>query len=216
MEKPTLIYVYDAICSWCYAIEKEVKQVIEHYGDQLDYQIVSGGMFIGENKAKFNTVFPSGNFRNGYQRVIDYGGVSITENYFGGLIEKENYELNSEKPAAAFSVFKLQHPNDALAHINFITTLQQQIYIDGKNPNSDEFYEELAPKVGMDAKTFLEQMIEEKYVKDSFDDFKFSRELGVNSYPQVFLKTPADEYYQIVKGYNTASELTRVIESIVK
>lgn len=43
-----LVYVYDALCPWCYAFTPVVDELRRHYGDRLDHEVLSGGMVRGD------------------------------------------------------------------------------------------------------------------------------------------------------------------------
>ncbi|MEI9933445.1 MAG: thioredoxin domain-containing protein [Ferruginibacter sp.] len=48
MTKPILIYCYDAYCGWCYGFSPVIKKIAQQYQKELDIEVLSGGMLIGE------------------------------------------------------------------------------------------------------------------------------------------------------------------------
>lgn len=44
--KPILVYCYDAYCGWCYGFSRVIKKIYEEYKDQLDFEVLSGGMIL--------------------------------------------------------------------------------------------------------------------------------------------------------------------------
>ncbi|MFW5658939.1 MAG: hypothetical protein ACOCZ8_03040, partial [Bacteroidota bacterium] len=44
-KKPTMkvIYVYDALCGWCYGFSPNIQQLHDEFGDRVDFEVVSGG-----------------------------------------------------------------------------------------------------------------------------------------------------------------------------
>lgn len=208
---PTIIYVYDGLCSWCYGFDAEMKILQEQLKDEYDFQLVSGGMFVGEER-RIKEILGEG-FRKGYARVIEMSGANITEKYLGGLVEKDNYVVNSEIPATAFSAFKTyaDYPEKAL---EFVTVMQTNMYKEGLNPNEDALYQKTAEHFGINPEEFLQKMKTEDVRKDAHDDFQYTKALQVNGFPQVFLKTTEDKYYLISRGYSKAEHIEDILKSI--
>lgn len=213
MKKSTLIYVYDGLCSWCYAIDKEVKAVQETFSDKLDVQLVSGGMFIGDQRPLILDAFTMSMIRQAYARVSTMGKVIISEKYLDGLIEKENYRLDSEKTAVAYSVYKSMVA-DRKSDLDFVENMQKNMYINGLNPNNELLYHKTAIDMGLGAEDFIQKMNDDSYLEEATRDFMFARELGVNSYPQIILKTPEEKYYLISKGYSDSATMSMRLNNI--
>ncbi|UOE37554.1 DsbA family protein [Chryseobacterium oryzae] len=212
--KPTIIYVYDGLCSWCYGFEKEMQILYDKFQDRYDFQLVSGGMFPAEQNRRIKDILGEG-FREAYARVIEYSGADITEKYLGGLVEKDNYQLNSEKPAQAFSAFKT-YPNKSYRQIEFVTTMQSFMYGEGLNPNEDEMYHKTAEHFEIDADEFIAKMKTDAVLEDVKKDFQYAQALQVTGFPQVFLKTPQDQYYLIARGYDKEDNIAARIAEIEK
>lgn len=209
--KNTIIYVYDGLCSWCYGFDSQMKILQEKLKDEYDFQLVSGGMFVGE--VRHIKEILGENFRLAYSRVIEFSGANISEKYLGGLVEKDNYVVNSEIPATAFSTFKTytDYPEKAL---EFVTVMQTNMYKEGLNPNEDELYKKTAEHFGINSEEFLQKMKTEETRKDAHDDFQYAKALQVNGFPQVFLKTIDEKYYLISRGFSKAENIIEILENI--
>jgi hypothetical protein len=48
MEKPLLVYCYDAYCGWCYGFSKVMTAVAETFKNELNIEVLSGGMILPE------------------------------------------------------------------------------------------------------------------------------------------------------------------------
>ena len=48
MDKPVLIYCYDAYCGWCYGFSPVVKKIADNYKSRLHIEVLSGGMIIND------------------------------------------------------------------------------------------------------------------------------------------------------------------------
>ena len=48
MDKPLLIYCYDAYCGWCYGFSPVISAIADAYKDKLEVEVLSGGMILPE------------------------------------------------------------------------------------------------------------------------------------------------------------------------
>jgi hypothetical protein len=42
-----IIYIYDALCGWCYGFSPVMQQLQEKYAGKLEFEVLSGGMIMG-------------------------------------------------------------------------------------------------------------------------------------------------------------------------
>ena len=47
-----LIYVMDPLCGWCYGNSANTQHLYDTYKNQIDFEILPAGMWIGENARK--------------------------------------------------------------------------------------------------------------------------------------------------------------------
>ena len=79
MEKPTLIYCYDAYCGWCYGFCPVIKKIFDQYKNQLDFEVLSGGMILAE-EAKHISV-TADFIKKAYSVVEEHTGVKFGTDY---------------------------------------------------------------------------------------------------------------------------------------
>ena len=137
--KFSIIYVYDALCGWCYGFSPIIKQVFEKYQTQFDFEVISGGMILGERQGPIGEV--AAYIKGAYKNVEDTTGVKFGENFVNVVLQEGNLYFSSEKPAIALSVFKTIYPKKAIL---FAHDLQSAIYHDGLDLSIDESYIVLA------------------------------------------------------------------------
>src|SRR5690606_754200 len=112
LEKPTIIYIYDAICGWCYGFSPVMKAIYEKYKDKFDFQVLSGGMILGDRVAPISQMRDI--IKGSYKRVEEASGVKFGDAFINGAVEKGTMIMSSEKPSIALSVFKTYLPQDAI------------------------------------------------------------------------------------------------------
>jgi len=205
-----VIYVYDALCGWCYGFSPVITEMEKKYGSHIDFEVVSGGMVTGERIGPIGEV--AGYIKNAYKDVEKATGVEFGEQFLNETLEKGQAIFTSIPPAVAMAVFKTYHPEK---QVDFAAALQKAIYYDGKEPAKYEMYGELASAFGLDSETFIAQMKEAKYQDLAYQDFQKSAELGVRGFPTVFILKDG-RYEQISHGYTPLAAFEKRISVHLK
>lgn len=190
-----VIYVYDALCGWCYGFSPVISQFQDKYKNSLHFEVISGGMIVG------NRIGPIGEVASyiswAYKEVENRTGVKFGDHFLNQTLKKGDATFNSMPLAIALSVFKDIDDKQSIA---FAAALQQAIYYDGMEPEDVEAYGKLALRFGLDPKLFILKMQDPFYKERAEKDFKKSTELQVTGFPTVFVEHD-DTYYKIGSGY---------------
>ena len=189
--KPNMIYIYDALCSWCYGFSPVMLAVYENNRLDFDFEVISGGMILEERVGLVKYM------KGFYQSVEDATGIVFGPGFIHNL-EKGDMDFSSEPTAIALSVFKSLKPERA---IEFIHQLQNSIFFDGKDPNDIDLYRYLAVNFSIDPDLFESKMTELPFKEAANYDFALARQLQVSSYPAVFIQESDSKFYLIARGY---------------
>lgn len=211
MKKYKIIYVYDAHCSWCFAFSDVIKQLEEKFHDQLDFEIISGGMIVGESIGDVSKRIDTNQLLTIYQRIMDMTGAQFGEKYLEKIRSKNVY-ANSEIPAIALSVFKSYNESKA---IEFAHRLQSKMFQEALAVNDDNLYSSIAEEFSIDGAEFLAKMKEPAYEQAARYDFALSRQLQVTGYPQVLVQTDETKFYLIARGYTDFETLSDRVQSVL-
>lgn len=206
--KPKIIYVYDALCGWCYGFSPVIKSVYERYQDRFDFEVISGGMILGTRTGPIGAVAPY--IKTAYHTVEEVTGIIFGEGFLRE-VEKGDMILDSEKPAIALSVFKIYYPDKAIL---FAHDIQNCINFDGREPNDEEMYRYLAVNFGIDPDEFIHRMHEEEFKQSAFYDFALAKQLQVSGYPAAFIQSADNHFYMIAKGFTPLQDLEARIEKV--
>jgi putative protein-disulfide isomerase len=193
-----ILYVYDALCGWCYGFSVVMNQFQQKYKDSLDFEVISGGMITGERIGPIGEV--ASYISKAYKDVENATGVKFGEKFLNTTLAKGEAIFTSIPPAIALSVFKSLNPENS---IQFASALQRAIYFDGIEPENLEAYGQIASVAsafGIDGDVFVSKMKDPLYRKHAEEDFKKSIRLGVSGFPSVFVANE-DRYYKIGSGY---------------
>jgi len=200
-----VIYVYDALCGWCYGFSPVITQMEKKYGSQLDFEVISGGMITGNRIGPIGEV--AGYIKTAYKDVESATGVEFGEAFLHETLEDGGAIFTSIPPAIAMAVFKSHKPDK---QVDFAAALQKAIYFEGKEPNELSTYGELAKTFGLDSAAFIAQMKKPEYEALANKEFQMAASLGVRGFPTVLILKDG-QYEQISHGYMPLSTFEKRI-----
>ncbi len=210
---PILIYCYDTYCGWCYGFSPVMLEIADEYRDQLDIEVLSGGMMIGEQKMPIEKIAPF--IQGAYKRVEELTGRKFGEDFLWHINnpDKSDWVMNSEKPAIALCIFKELFPDKQLA---FASDMQYALKYEGRDLDDDEAYLHLLEKYEIHAETFYEKLKSEEYKEKAYYEFALCKQLNVDSFPQVLLQTSESKFYLLAQGYTPYDTLKERIDAALK
>ncbi len=209
MQKPILIYCYDAYCGWCYGFSPIIKKIAEEYSFQLDVEVLSGGMMIGENKMPIEKIGPY--IQGAYKRVEEVTGIKFGDDFLWHTAnpDKSDWVMNSEKPAIALCILKEIYPERQL---EFAGDLQYALNYEGRDLDDDEAYRHLLEKYMISEDDFYTKLKSDEYKEKAYYEFALCKQLNVDSYPQVLIQLHSNKFYLITKSFSTYEEVKKGIE----
>ena len=203
---PRLVYVYDALCGWCYGFSPTLKAFAKAHGAAVE--VVSGGMIRGSRIGMLSEVAPY--IRTAYKDVERATGVEFGEGFLKVLMEGDVY-MTSEPAAALLSWVKTVAPAKQLEAAH---ELQRGVYFHGYGPHSDELARHLATSLGLDAAAAVAARNSEAYAATAQQDFALSQKLGVRGFPALFLAKD-EGLVMIANGYTDGATLAARYEAAV-
>ena len=196
-----IVYVYDALCGWCYGFSPVMEQFYRKHRDAVSFEVVSGGMITGSRIGPIGEVAPY--IRWAYKEVETRTGVTFGKAFLENVLEEGRTVFSSIPPAVALSVFKSYQADKAVL---FAGKLQQAIYYDGLAPEDTAAYASLAEAFGIDGTTFVAQMDELTFQAQAQEDFHRAQQLGVSGFPTAFAEAEGT-YYRLANGYTLLADL---------
>jgi len=206
-----LIYVYDAHCSWCFAFSKIIAAIQDKYNKEFDYEVLSGGMIIGDRIGSIKDAAPP-NILEIYERIESFTGTAFGPEYLKKVAQGDSLR-NSEIPAIALAVFKSHLPEKALAYAHAI---QQKLFVEALEIDDDTLYLSLATAFGLDGELFLQQMKMEKFADAARYEFALAKQLQVTGYPQLLVQTDETQFYLMAKGYTDFETLDERMQKVLE
>ncbi len=206
-----LIYIYDALCGWCYGFSPVMQQLHEKYAAQIDFEVLSGGMIMGLRAGPIGEV--AAYIGKAYPDVEKGTGIKFGEPFLQNILEPGTAIFSSEMPGTALTVFRKYQPENVLA---FAHTLQNTLYRNGVELSVLGNYKPLVEHFGLPSDDFLAEMQREETRYETLMEFQTVANWGVNGYPTVLLKPAREEqYYMVARGYTPLERLEEVIEKVI-
>lgn len=205
--KPKIIYVYDSMCGWCFGFSIVIYRIYEEYKDDFDFEVLSGGMIIGEG------VTPAYKMKDfilkAYPRVEQTTGVKFGEPYLE-LFKEGSYILNSELASEVITVVKEIRPDLAF---EVVKELQYVHFVLGHTLNSLVTYESILNKKGVNLNEFSRAISNPETKNKTLKEFAFVKQLGINGFPALLL-LHKNKYYSISSGYANYEDVKEIFDSV--
>lgn len=194
MNKPTLIYVYDPLCGWCYGFHPVMHKLAGRFENDLHIRVIPGGLAIGENAQTIQEGY--GFIRNALHQVEKTTGVTFGDN-FKLLAEEGSYLMDSEPSCIAQTVINNIAPEIAL---DFAGSMQKALYVHGKNLNDLDTFHEILANFNIDPKTFSNHFENPDIRAETYQQFEWCKKNDASAFPTLLLQI-GDEFGVMSRGY---------------
>lgn len=208
MKKPTIIYVQDALCGWCYGMSPVMQQLYTEYRQDYDFLVLSGGMIRGGNVRPVSGM--ADYIRKASKHLEEATGVKQTQAYHEEILDKGTYITNSEPPAIALTILKEQFPEQ---QVPLAAAIQQQHFVHGKDLNEVEVYIPVVERFGADAAGFRKRFGDKAYARKAQQEFELVEKWGISGFPAVLFET-GEKLYLVAQGYQPYSQLTAALARV--
>jgi putative protein-disulfide isomerase len=202
------IYVYDALCGWCYGFAPVVQRLHEKYRHDVPFTVVSGGLALGDRVQPVSSM--AAYILDAIPLVERTTGVQFGEPY-KQLLRAGTTISNSEPPAVALGIVKDKLPERA---VEFAHALQQAHFVHGKSLSADATYEELAYHFDLQPAQFVDHMKGLTYTQKAHDDFTYAHRLGINGFPATLFRI-GEKYWLLSRGYQEYDYLDRALTELI-
>lgn len=203
----TLIYVMDPHCGWCYGNSTNITTIYNEFKTKFDFEIIVGGMWLGENAPKGGEIFSQYIAKNG-PRLEETTGVTIGQDFYE-LIKNENYTLSSLEPCAAIKLIKTHTP---LKAFNFAKRVQEITFIDGKPLDKIDAYKPILHELQIEFDFFEKEWLSENNLISTKEELRLAQQMA-SGFPTLLLRT--DNQKQIItSGYFNLKEMKNYLKHL--
>ena len=173
-------YVFDAYCGWCYGFDAAFSRFAAEHEDQIDLQVVSGGLFTGSKVAPMGSM-PYIAASN--ERIASLTGVEFGDDYLR-MADDPDFAMDSTAAATGFAALRGLAPGRTL---EIALAMQRAFYQDGQSLSDPETYRLLAGRLGLDPAAVVAALASPQARTDAQEDFRRARAFGVDSFPTVLV-----------------------------
>lgn len=206
--KPTIFYVYDALCGWSYGFTPVINAFYENHKEDYNFRVLSGGMVTGDRIGSISEV--ASFIIEGHVNIQDRTGIKFGEPFLQKLYNESSEVFTSVPPAMALALFRTQQPENELA---FATRMQNAIYYEGMPPADWNTYGKCASEFGLNANDFAEKLQNQKLLQLTQQEFQVVSNWGIKGFPTVVLQK-GEKAYVITRGYSSIDEMEDVLDKI--
>jgi len=203
MKRKTLYYIYDPMCSWCYAFNNTFEELKNNLDSDMDIVYVAGGLapFSNEDMA----ISMQEKLQGIWNQITLFNGTKFNHDFWKNNKPRRSTYLSCLAVISA----KLQNKE-----LQMIAQIQKAYYIDAKNPSNEDTLINCAKEINLDIEKF-EKDISSKNTLELFqNDLDKKRSLNVNSFPSLVLQNDKN-IYPIAIDYNNSNNMLMQIENLV-
>ena len=173
-----LIYVGDAMCSWCWGFAP----VVHRLDQELDIpvRVVNGGLRPGPYAQVLDDQM-AGYLGQHWVEVSRVSGQPFDHSF---LDRRNGWMFNSELPAIAVTAMR---DREAESAIRFFTDIQHAFFAQGTDITDPSEYRPLLADYPVEAGPFLEYLVSVEARRAAWKDFEEARSLGITAYPALLL-----------------------------
>lgn len=205
VQKAKIMYFGDPMCSWCWGITHHLDWVKETFSDQLDFELVLGGLRPGggdEWTPEFREML-----RSHWEHVEQASGQPFDYSFF----ERKSFEYDTEPAARAVRVVRDMDPS---LEWRFYKELQKSFYALNMDITDQRVLESVVGNLGFGVEQFRSLFQSQGYRQLTYQDFAKAQMLGVRGFPTVLLQI-ASAYHPVALGYATKHQMQSKLEQLL-
>ena len=200
---PTLLYVTDPMCSWCWGFSPVMEQIYKRFEERLEIELCVGGLRPG-NTERFDN--QRRNYILRHWRAV-HDRTSQPFNFTFNMGQDFRYDT---EPAARAVVVVRQMAHDQV--FPYLQRVQKAFYVHNDDITKEAVLADLAQEQDLNRSQFLETFQRDDLKRKVWDEFGQVRELGVSGFPTL-LAQQRSKTTTLTHGYQSLEILVPVIET---
>jgi putative protein-disulfide isomerase len=211
--KPTIFYCYDAYCGWCYGFSPVIKKLADNFGNQIPFEVLSGGMILPEQPVPISVT--AGYIDKAYPTVEETTGIKFGSDFLWHIKNPDlsDWFPNSEMPAIAMCIFKELYPN---RQVEFASDLQYVLHFEGRDLTDKEAYRQLIEKYGINEEMFYDKLQSDTFKEQAHYEFQLCKQLQVTGFPCVLIQVSETKFHLLARGFTAYEDLAARLEVVLK
>jgi len=179
MNSTQLVYVYDPMCSWCWAFDDVLNQLLERLPETLEVNKLLGGLAADSDQPM--SLDMQKNLQLNWRNIEK----KVPHKRFNFNFWTQCSPRRSTYPACrAVLAAQSLAVNSAMS---MTASIQQAYYQRALNPSNEEVLSQLAGEIGLSVDDFEMALSSDKIQQQLKSEIAQSREMGVDSFPALVL-----------------------------
>lgn len=173
---PTLYYVYDPMCAWCWGYKPVWDSIRASLSDEIEIQYVLGG--LAEDTDQPMPVPMRAQIAEYWRKI---------ESYLGTEFNHDFWTLNEPRRSTYPACRAVVAARSQGAELEMYAAIQRAYYLEAKNPSDNPVLMQLAESIGLDSVKFEQDLTTTETHEALIQEINFARSIGGNSFPSLFL-----------------------------
>ncbi len=174
-----LYYIFDPMCSWCYAFQPNWLALQNHLPKNVSVGYVVGGLASDSDEP-----MPS-EMREKIQEIWNHIERVVPGTQFNYEFWEVNTPVRSTYPACRAILAAKDQGGEFV--LPMLQAIQKKYYQDAKNPSLQTVLHSCALEIGLDSDQFSQDLTSDKIELELQNDIKKARSLVGNSFPTLCL-----------------------------
>ncbi|PSV49619.1 DsbA family protein [Photobacterium indicum] len=201
--KPTLYYIYDPMCSWCWGYKPVWLQIKDVVSNDVEIVYVLGGLAPDSGVPMSEAM---------QQQIASYW--KKIENYLGTQFNYDFWHQNMPRRSTYPACRAILAAREQRAEQGMLDAIQHAYYLDAKNPSDNDILIGLAKSIGLDCEKFEADFLSPTTHDALLREIAFARSIGGNSFPSLFVQTEKG-VGELVINYEDAETTIAQIRSLI-
>lgn len=180
MNLPTLYYIYDPMCSWCWGFNNTWQQVQLQINNRLKIQYVLGGLAPDSNEIMSTEM--CGYIQENWRKIER----EIPGTIFNNDFWENCTPVRSTYPACRAVIAAKNQGNQF--EFSMINAIQEAYYLQAKNPSNKATLISLGVSIGLDEQQFIKDLNSNTTQTKLESDIKLYQSLGTSGFPSLVLE----------------------------
>lgn len=206
MTVPTLIYIADPMCSWCWGFAPVLQEITRRYLGQVGFELMLGGLRPG-NTERFDES------RRAYILQHWKAVHERTSQPFNFVFEMgDTFTYDTEPASRAVVVTRQLAPQKEW---EFLKHVQKAFYVQNADVTKAAVLEGLAINLGIDSSQFREIFQDSQTKQKVWEEFDQVRQFGVDGFPTL-LARQGKAVSTLMHGYQDVEGLVLSINKFLE
>lgn len=208
LEQPTLFYIGDPMCSWCFGMSNILKEVEDYCSkNNIRFEIILAGLRAGGGDY-WNKEFKAF-LKEEWTKISKV----CSKNFSFDLLELDYFNYDTAPACKAVFIVK-ELKKDSKFVLEFFSLIQEKFYSKSKNPKELEFYREICEKLDLSFEDFSKLFNDNNITKKLQEEFIYSRTFSRSMPSLVLVKD--NQKINISIGYSRYEDVISRLNKVMK